>query len=85
MSVKIKAKHNTTRSGSTRDHRNKAEHTQRNRALDPTGANNPISALSSNKDRGQTLGSGPWAQKNSLGNNALNVEKFKQADYDHQG
>ena len=80
MSVKTKAKHNTTRSGSTKDKRPKTAEAQRTKALDPTGANNPISSLSTNKDRGQTLGSGPWAQKNSLGNSALNVEPWTQND-----
>jgi hypothetical protein len=59
-------KHNTTRSGSTKDTRPAAAQKDMNAALDPTGGQNPTATLSSAQDRGQTLGSGPWNHQHSM-------------------
>lgn len=59
-------KHNTTRSGATKDTRPAEAQNQLDKYLDVTGGSNPKSQLSSNTDRGQTLGDGPWNHQPSM-------------------
>jgi hypothetical protein len=59
-------KANTTRSGSTKDKRPPHAQKQTDKALDPTGALNEHQKLSTNTDRGQTLGNGPWNTQSQM-------------------
>jgi hypothetical protein len=67
MSNRHKAKHNTTRSKHTSDKRPPYAQKQiEGTDLDPTGSKNPHSELSSNMNRGQTLGDGPWNHQSQM-------------------
>jgi hypothetical protein len=67
MSNMHKPKHNTTRSKHTSDKRPAKAKEQQAKYQDTTGSQNQHNQLSSPTERGQTLGSGPWAQGIGLG------------------